>query len=57
MSPDLDAESLLNLPSTIPVVLLCSVPRGNEIDSLTIQNCRGAIRRLSETAALPETAG
>jgi LacI family transcriptional regulator len=42
MSPDLDAESLLNLPSTIPVVLLCSVPRGDEIDSLTIQNCRGA---------------
>jgi LacI family transcriptional regulator len=42
MSPDLDAESLLNLPSTIPIVLLCSVSRGNEIDSLTIQNCRGA---------------
>ncbi|MFL5568833.1 MAG: LacI family DNA-binding transcriptional regulator [Gemmatimonadaceae bacterium] len=42
MSPDLDAESLLNLPSTIPVVLLCSVSRGNAIDSLTIQNCRGA---------------
>ena len=42
MSPDLDAESLLNVPSTIPVVLLCSVSRGNEIDSLTIQNCRGA---------------
>src|SRR5437763_12065876 len=42
MSPDLDEESLLNLPSTIPVVLLCSVPRGNEMDSLTIQNSRGA---------------
>jgi LacI family transcriptional regulator len=42
MSPDLDAESLLNLPSTIPVVLLCSVSRGNEIDSITIQNFRGA---------------
>ena len=42
MSPDLDAESLLNMPSTMPVVLLCSVSRGNEIDSLTIQNCRGA---------------
>jgi len=42
MSPDLDANSLLNLPSTIPVVLLCSVSRGNEIDSLTIQNFRGA---------------
>jgi LacI family transcriptional regulator len=42
MSPDLDAESLLNLPSTIPVVLLCSVCRGDGIDSLTIQNFRGA---------------
>ena len=42
MSPDIDADSLLNLPSTIPVVLLCSVPRGHEVDSLTIQNCRGA---------------
>jgi LacI family transcriptional regulator len=42
MSPDLDEESLLNLPSTIPLVLLCSVSRGNEIDSITIQNCRGA---------------
>ncbi|HMI58471.1 MAG TPA: LacI family DNA-binding transcriptional regulator [Gemmatimonadaceae bacterium] len=42
MSPDLDAESLLNLPSTIPLVLLCSVSRGNEIDSITIQNSRGA---------------
>jgi LacI family transcriptional regulator len=41
LSPDLDADSLLNLPSTIPVVLLCSVSKGN-MDSLTIQNCRGA---------------
>lgn len=42
MSPDLDGESLLNLPSTLPVVLLCSVSPGNELDSLTIDNCRGA---------------
>ena len=42
MSPDLDGESLLNLPSTLPVVLLCSVSRGDELDSLTIDNCRGA---------------
>jgi LacI family transcriptional regulator len=48
MSPDLDAESLLNVPSTIPVVLLCSVSRGNEIDSLTIQNCRGAREMVSD---------
>jgi len=52
MSPDLDAESLLNLPSTIPVVLLCSVPRGNEIDSLTIQNCRGAREMVSHLISL-----
>lgn len=42
MSPDLDADSLLNIPATLPVVLLCSVARGHELDSLTIDNCRGA---------------
>src|SRR5688572_4450993 len=52
MSPDLDAESLLNLPSTIPVVLLCSVPRGKEIDSLTIQNCRGAREMVAHLVSL-----
>ena len=52
MSPDLDAESLLNLPSTIPVVLLCSVSRGNEIDSLTIQNCRGAREMVNHLISL-----
>src|SRR5688572_15924427 len=52
MSPDLDAESLLNLPSTIPVVLLCSVSRGNEIDSLTIQNCRGAREMVTHLVSL-----
>ena len=41
MSPDLDADSLLDVPSTIPVVLLCSVSRGNALDSLIIENCRG----------------
>src|SRR2546429_7408361 len=52
MSPDLDADALLNLPSTIPVVLLCSVPRGNEIDSLTIQNCRGAKEMVAHLVSL-----
>jgi len=52
MSPDLDEESLRNLPSTIPVVLLCSVPRGNEIDSLTIQNCRGAKEMVAHLTSL-----
>jgi len=42
MSPDLDAESLLNIPTTLPVVLLCSVSPGNGLDSLTIDNCPGA---------------
>lgn len=52
MSPDLDAESLLSLPSTIPVVLLCSVSRGNEIDSLTIQNARGAREMVKHLVSL-----
>ncbi|MFL5611666.1 MAG: LacI family DNA-binding transcriptional regulator, partial [Gemmatimonadaceae bacterium] len=55
MSPDLDAESLLNLPSTIPVVLLCSVSRGNAIDSLTIQNCRGAREMVAHLVSLGHT--
>jgi len=42
MSPDLDEESLTNVPSTLPLVLLCSVSRGDALDSLTIDNCRGA---------------
>ncbi|MEA2766321.1 MAG: LacI family transcriptional regulator [Gemmatimonadaceae bacterium] len=52
MSPDLDAESLLNMPSTMPVVLLCSVSRGNGIDSLTIQNCRGAREMVGHLVSL-----
>jgi LacI family transcriptional regulator len=55
MSPDLDAESLLNVPTTLPVVLLCSVPRGNEIDSLTIDNCPGARAMVSHLTALGHT--
>src|SRR5215210_3923625 len=52
MSPDIDADSLLNLPSTIPIVLMCSVSRGNEIDSLTIQNCRGAREMVTHVVSL-----
>jgi LacI family transcriptional regulator len=55
MSPDIDAESLLNLPSTIPVVLLCSVSRGNVVDSLTIQNCRGAREMVRDLVAKGHT--
>jgi len=32
--------------------LLCSVPRGNEIDSLTIQNCRGAKEMVAHLTSL-----
>jgi len=42
MSPDVDADSLRNVPSNLPVVLLCSAIRGSRTDSVTIQNCRGA---------------
>jgi LacI family transcriptional regulator, galactose operon repressor len=48
MSPDLDADSLLTVPSTIPVVLLCSVSKGNALDSLTIENCRGTREMVSD---------
>src|SRR6476661_6479314 len=42
MSPDLHADSLLNVPANLPVVLLCSPSRGQELDSVTIQNFHGA---------------
>lgn len=42
MSPDIDADSLLNVPSNLPIVLLCSASRGSDVDSVTIQNFRGA---------------
>jgi len=55
MSPDLDSDSLLNLPSTIPVVILCSVSRGNALDSVTIQNCRGAREMVTHLISLGHT--
>ena len=42
MSPDVHADSLLNVPANLPVVLLCSPSRGHELDSVTIQNYQGA---------------
>ena len=42
MSPDVDADALLNLPADLPVVLLCSPPQGHQLDSVTIHNSRGA---------------
>lgn len=55
MSPDLDSDSLLNLPSTLPVVLLCSVSPGDELDSLTIDNCRGARAMVKHLISLGHT--
>lgn len=42
MSPDVHADTLLNVPANLPVVLLCSPARGQELDSVTIQNSQGA---------------
>ncbi len=42
MSPDIDADSLLNIPSSLPVVLLCSPSNGHDIDTVVIQNYSGA---------------
>ncbi len=42
MSPDIDADSLLNFPPTLPVVLLCSPAKGPDADSVIIENFRGA---------------
>lgn len=42
MSPDIDADSLLNIPASLPVVLLCSPVSGFPADSVVIENFRGA---------------
>ena len=42
MSPDVRADTLLNVPANLPVVLLCSPCRGYEVDAVTIQNSQGA---------------
>lgn len=42
MSPDINADSLLNVPASLPVVLLCSASKGHDADSVIIQNSRGA---------------
>jgi len=54
MSPDLDSDSLLNVPSTIPVVLLCSAVKG-ELDSLTIENCRGTREMINHLVSVGHT--
>jgi LacI family transcriptional regulator len=42
MSPDIHADTLLNLPADLPVVFLCSPSQGHDVDSVTIHNMRGA---------------
>ncbi len=42
MSPDIGADSLLNFPLNLPVVLLCSASKGPDVDSVIIQNRHGA---------------
>ena len=42
MSPHIDEEALMNVPATLPVVLLCSEAKGQSLSSVTIQNSRGA---------------
>ena len=42
MSPDIDADSLLNMPASLPVVLLCSPAADHAVDSVIIDNFRGA---------------
>src|SRR3981081_2251847 len=38
LSPDLDAHSLLNMPSTMPLELLCSAAKDTSVDLLLIQS-------------------
>jgi len=52
MSPDVDADSLRNVPSNLPVVLVCSATRGSRTDSVTIQNSRGARQMVSHLISL-----
>ena len=42
MSPHIDEEALMNVPATLPVVLLCSEAKDKSLSSVTIQNSRGA---------------
>lgn len=52
MSPDVHADTLLNVPANLPVVLLCSSYRGDEIDSVIIQNFQGARAMVAHLIAI-----
>lgn len=55
MSPDFDAQSLLDVPAMLPVVLLCSAHHGDGADSLTIDNQGGTKAIVSHLVALGHT--
>jgi LacI family transcriptional regulator len=52
MSPDIVADSLLNIPASLPVVLLCSPSAGYAVDSVIIDNFRGARDMVRHLASL-----
>ena len=52
MSPHADADSLRNVPSNLPVVLLCSALGGSDADSVTIQNFSGAKEMVAHLISL-----
>lgn len=55
MSPDINADSLLNFPPTLPVVLLCSPAKGPDADSVIIENFRGAGDMVKHLTSLGHT--
>ncbi len=52
MVPDSDAQSLMDVPAALPVVLLCSGRRGDDADSLTIDNQGGSAAIVSHLIGL-----
>jgi len=52
MSPNVDSESLSNIPANLPVVLLCSGNRSSALDSITVENYRGAKEMVSHLVSL-----
>ncbi len=52
MSPDIVADSLLNIPASLPVVMLCSPSAGYDVDSVIIDNFRGSRDMVRHLASL-----
>lgn len=55
MSPDLGADAPLDVPALLPIVLLCSAPRGDRTDLLTIDNQGGSRAIVSHLVGLGHT--